>query len=372
MIKILDWYMLRSFFKAAFLSLFVFLLIYLIVDVIEHLDDYIDHQASVSAVLRYYLYYFPFIIVQVTPVAVLLGAMFSVGLMARGNEILALNSSGISLYRIAQPLLLGGLLISVGMFFFSDRIVPEANRRKTAIRYGEIESNPNFGKEQISDLIYLGRGGRVFRFANYNPLTKTAQRVQIQTIIGSRLRNQLNCRVMRWEDSVWVAMNGQRRDFSIDSTETGSEVLTVFDTLYLYGIPEEPGRFEKSEMISRATDKDFGFNMSLEDLSRVIEYHRLAARRTTREEVYYQIKFSLPIASFIIILLAVPLASDPRRGSLAIGFAFSAGLAFFYILLFEVGQKLGTEGTVPPVIAAWGVNAIFLTVGLILIVKVRK
>jgi lipopolysaccharide export system permease protein len=358
MIKVLDRYLLKSFFKAAFLSLFVFLVIYLIIDVIEHLDDYIDNQAALSTVLRYYQYYFPFIIVQVIPVAVLLAAMFSIGLMARRNELLALNSSGVSLYRIAQPLLLGGLLISVAIFLFSDRIVPEANRRKAAIKYGEIEKNPNYGREQVRNLIYLGRDARVFRFASYNPLTKTAQNVQIQTILGNRLRSQLNCRMMYWEDSVWIAVGGQHREFHLDSNRTGSETLTQFD--------------KQSEIIAKGTDKDLGFNMSLDDLARIIEYHRLAARDTEREEVYYQIKFSLPLASFIIVLLAVPLASDPRRGSLAIGFAFSAGIAFVYILLFEIGQKLGTEGTIPPAFAAWGANALFFVVGLILMIKARK
>jgi lipopolysaccharide export system permease protein len=177
---------------------------------------------------------------------------------------------------------------------------------------------------------------------------------------------------MYWDDSVWVAVEGQLREFSFDSTETGTETLTEFDTLVLHQIQERPQRFEQSEIIAKGTDKDLGFNMSLNDLARIIEYHQLAARDTNREEVYYQIKFSLPLASFIIVLLAVPLASDPRRGSLAIGFAFSAGITFFYILLFEIGQKLGTEGTVPPAVAAWGVNAIFLAVGSILMLKARK
>ncbi len=372
MIKVLDRYLLKGFFKAAFLSLFVFLLIYLIIDVIEHLDDYIDNEAELYTVLRYYLYYFPFIIVQVTPVAVLLAAMFSIGLMARRNELLALNSSGVSLYRIARPLLLGGLLISVAMFFFSDRIVPEANRRKAAIRYGDIEKNPDYGRELVSNLIYLGRDSRVFRFAGYNPAAGVAQNVQIQTIVDSRLRSQLNCSMMYWDDSVWIAVNGQQREFHLDSNRTGSETLTRFDTLPLPAIPEGPQRFEQSEIIAKGTEKDLGFNMSLEELERIIDYHRLAARDTKREEVYYQIKFALPLASFIIVLLAVPLASDPRRGSLAIGFAFSAGITFVYILLFEIGQKLGTEGTISPALAAWGVNALFFVVGLMLMIKARK
>jgi len=372
MLKVLDRYLLKTFLKAAFLSIFVFVLVYLIIDVIEHLDDYIDNQAPLLTVLRYYLYFFPFIIVQVTPVAVLLGAMFSVGMMARRNEILALNSSGVSLYRISQPLLLGGLLISVAIFFFSDRIVPEANRRKMEVRYGEIEGNPNYGKEQIHDLFYLGEGGRIFKFGNYNPIAMTAQRVQIHEVSGNRLERQIDCTRMMWNDTIWVVYDGVIREFSAEDGRAGAETLEKFDKRYLPEITEPPERFVKSEMIRKGSDKNLGFDMSAADLSRTIKWYKRAARETTREEVFFQFKFSLPLMSFIIVLLAVPLASDPRRGSLAIGFAFSAGITFFYILLFEMGQKLGTQGTIPPWAAAWGVNGLFFIVGCLLMLKVRK
>ncbi len=372
MFKVLDRYMLKSFLKAALISIFVFLLIYLIVDVVEHLDDYIDNEAPFGTVIRYYVYYFPFIIVQVTPVAVLLGSMFTVGLMARRNELLATSSSGVSLYRVARPLLLGGLLISVAMFFFSDRIVPEANRRKMQIRYGEIEKNPNYGKENVHGLLYLGEQGRIFKLGNYHPPTNTAKRVEIFTVSENRLSSKLDCEIMRWEDTIWVAMDGVLRQFSSDGEGAGAEVVTEFDTLYLTDISEPPERFEHSEVISKASGRNLGFDMSVAELARTIDYRRKAAVETTREEVFYHIKFSLPLASFIIVLLAVPLASDKRRGSVAIGFSFSAGIAFCYILLFEVGQRLGAEGTIPPIIAAWGVNTVFFVVGLLLMWKARK
>ncbi|MFH1893439.1 MAG: LptF/LptG family permease [Candidatus Zixiibacteriota bacterium] len=369
MIKVIDRYLFKTFIKATLVSLFVFLLVYLIIDNVEHLDDYIDNDATLSMVVRYYLYFFPFIIVQVTPVAVLLGSMFTVGLMARRKEILALNSSGVSMYRIAQPLLLGGLLISAAIYIFSDRIVPEANRRKTQIRYGEIENNPNYGKEQVHNLMYRGSDGRIFRFSNYDPITQTAQQVTIHTVTDNRQESQLDCRRMEWLDSIWIAVDGRLRKFS---SESGTEELTEFDTLYLPEIQEPPERFEKSEMIRKGSDQNLGFDLSVADLAKIIEYRRMAAIETTQEEVFLHIKFSLPLASFIIVLLAVPLASDPRRGSVAIGFAFSAGIAFFYILLFEIGQKLGTDGSIPPLLASWGVNGLFLLVGIILMLKARK
>lgn len=372
MFKVLDRYMLKSFLKATLISIFVFLLIYLIIDVIEHLDDYIDNDAPFGTVIRYYIYYFPLIIVQVTPVAVLLGSMFTVGLMARRNELLAISSSGISLYRVARPLLLGALLISVAIFFFSDRIVPEANRRKMQIRYGEIEKNPSYGKENVQGLLYLGEQGRIFKLGNYHPATNTAKRVEIFTIIDNRLSKKLDCKMMQWQDTIWVATDGVVRQFSSDDDDVGAEIVTEFDTLYLTDISEPPERFEHSEVISKASSRNLGFDQSVAELARTIDFRRKAAVETTHEEVFYHIKFSLPLASLIIVLLAVPLASDKRRGSVAIGFAFSAGISFCYILLFEVGQRLGAEGTIPPVVAAWGVNALFFIAGILLMWKARK
>jgi lipopolysaccharide export system permease protein len=372
MFKVLDRYLLKTFFKAALVSIFVFLMIYLIIDVIENIDDYIDNQANVKTVVRYYIYYFPFIIVQVMPVAVLLGSMFAVGLMARRNELLAISSSGISLYRVAQPLLLGGLLISVGMYFFSDRILPEANRRKTEIRYVEIEKNTSYGQESIHGMLYLGEQGRIFKLGFFQPSDETAKRVEILTIKENRLKKQVDCEEMQWEDTVWLATDGVVREFSADGDTVAVERVTEFDSLYLTDVTESPERFEHSERIRKGTDKNLGFDMSVAELERLIEYRKQAGVDTRREEVYYQIKYSLPITNFIIVLLAVPLASDKRRGSVAIGFAFAAGITFAYILLFEVGRELGFEGTIPPYVASWGVNTLFTLVGVVLMWKARK
>ena len=83
-------------------------------------------------------------------------------------------------------------------------------------------------------------------------------------------------------------------------------------------------------------------------------------------------KYSIPLTSFIIILIAVPLAADPRRGSPAIGFAFAIGISFAYMTLFEIFRTLGTSGKIPPHFAAWSINAIFVLIGIVMMIKARK
>ena len=73
-----------------------------------------------------------------------------------------------------------------------------------------------------------------------------------------------------------------------------------------------------------------------------------------------------------MILIAVPLAADPKRGSPAIGFAFAIGISFTYMILFEVFRTLGTSGRLSPALSAWSVNAIFFLGGLVMMFKARK
>ena len=71
--KILDKYILRNFWGTLIFSLMAFCLIFIIVDLIGYLDKFIDRNVPYVAIVKYYLYYLPYIIVLSFPVAVLRG-----------------------------------------------------------------------------------------------------------------------------------------------------------------------------------------------------------------------------------------------------------------------------------------------------------
>lgn len=74
--QILDRYLLRQFLYVLFFALLSFWIIFLIVDVVEHIDTFIDHHATLSSVIKYYVFYTPFILVLVLPIAMLLSSLF--------------------------------------------------------------------------------------------------------------------------------------------------------------------------------------------------------------------------------------------------------------------------------------------------------
>ncbi|NIW40244.1 MAG: LptF/LptG family permease, partial [candidate division Zixibacteria bacterium] len=366
-IKILDSYLLGKFMKAVILSLFVFVIIMHLVHLIEHLDTYIDKHASITDVLKYYLYTTPFIIVLTIPIATLLGAIFTIGLMARRNELLAIKASGVSLWRIALPLLIAGFIISVCVFIASEEILPYTNQQKQEIRYAKIEKQPQYKEEYYTNFHRRGDFGRIFNFRLYNPRQNLGKDVQIHTFDENRLLRLIKAKEFVWLDTVWVAVDGTQTIFSAAELPEKRDSIIEFDSLYLSSLTEKPERFTRRNIDPR----DFGYDQTIADLKEEIEIREKNGISATPEKVYLRFKYSIPLTSFIIILIAVPLAADPKRGSPAIGFAFAIGISFTYMILFEVFRTLGTSGKLSPPLSAWSVNAIFFLVGLVMMFKAR-
>ena len=61
------------------------------------------------------------------PLAILLSSIMTFGNLAENNELTALKSSGLSLYRILRPLTAVVLIIAVFTFYFANYVIPVSN-----------------------------------------------------------------------------------------------------------------------------------------------------------------------------------------------------------------------------------------------------
>ena len=82
-----------------------FTLIFVVIDMMEKLDDFIDANTTWNIVVQYYFVFIPEIIRLMMPVAVMLGALFTVGKLSNQNELTAIKAGGISFYRFILPFL---------------------------------------------------------------------------------------------------------------------------------------------------------------------------------------------------------------------------------------------------------------------------
>ena len=76
--------------------------------------------------------------------------------------------------------------------------------------------------------------------------------------------------------------------------------------------------------------------------------------------------------NFIIVLFGAPLAANPKRSGLAIGFAVSLFISFVYYTLIRMSQSFGYSERLPPLLAAWAANILFAILGTILLVRAKK
>jgi len=99
----------------------------------ELLDDIARHRVPFLIVVDYFRYFAPYLLYQLAPLGALVAVLVTLGIMSKNNEIVAIKASGISLYRLAVPLLLAGLVLALTMIALDDTYLPYANQRQDAL-----------------------------------------------------------------------------------------------------------------------------------------------------------------------------------------------------------------------------------------------
>ncbi len=358
--SILDRYIVRRFGFTLLFAVVSFVFIFIFVDMVGNLAKFIDKEVPNLIILKFYGLYVPYIVTLVLPIAVLLACMFSLGQMARYNELVAIRSNGIALTRILRPLFAVGFLTSVMALYFGEGIAPIANQQKSAI---EIEYLDPFARRtgtSVQNVYYQdGLDRRIF-IGRYDGKRKIAHRVTIQSYHANTITERLDARSMEWQDSLWVLNKGFRRSF-----DNGGEMATSFEKLVEKGLDFTPDQLLENQ----AKPED----MSYQQLRGFVKEVARNGGDPRKWQVDLQFKLSTPFASFILLLCGAPLASNKNRSGAILGLVMSLGIYLLYFGTTRLLKTLGEVGTVEPVVAGWTTNGVFLAAGMfLLILNVRR
>ena len=89
--------------------------------------------------------------------------------------------------------------------------------------------------------------------------------------------------------------------------------------------------------------------------------------------VNYYSRFSLSFIPLVMCIVAVPFSVRGRReGGMAKDLGLCLAITFFYWLFYSIGLSLGTNGALPPVVAAWAPTVIFAVFALLLALRKQK
>jgi lipopolysaccharide export LptBFGC system permease protein LptF len=128
----------------------------LIVDIFENLNRFIDNNVTSDILINYYKASLPSMVSVTIPVSCLVSSVFTYGMMIQRKEWLVFKSSGLSLYRLSLPVLLLGLLLSIGSFYFDNSVVIDNNKIKNEIKRTYMSKNKSKAKNKsIFENVYF-------------------------------------------------------------------------------------------------------------------------------------------------------------------------------------------------------------------------
>lgn len=360
--NILDRYVLRQFLRVLAWSILAFLAVFVLMDLIDHVDDFIDDEASLGAIGRYYLYRLPYLVDFVTPISMLLAAMFTVGLLSKNREYTAMLAAGVSLLRLSRTLLVIGVVVTVAMIGWREYVVAEANRRHFDVKDYEIEKKQRNNLQGRSDFTHVDAEGRVYVVHRFRTRPPTLDRLSIQTFSDSTLVERIDARRAHWreEEEHWELRDGSIRRFLPDGTET-IERFTVRDL---------DGPVERPVDLSRRRVKHE--EMNWRQLRAFANWVDRTGGDSTRYRADMAHKLSFPVVNVLVVVLGLAIGAARRRTNLWAGFGITVGLAFGYYLMMDFGLELGRGGRVPIWASAWTGNVVYAIAGLILFARANR
>jgi LPS export ABC transporter permease LptG/LPS export ABC transporter permease LptF len=361
--QVIDTYILSAFLFYWVVFLVSFVLIFHVYTFFELLSDLVKNHIAMSEMLTYLVFLTPKLIYDFTPVSVLVAVLITFGVLTKHNEVSAFKACGVSLYRLAIPVLVASLFLSGGLFAFDHYYVPEANRKQDALR-NKIKGKPVQTYLRPDRKWIFGRGSRIYYYKYFEPSEKVMAGVNVYELDPEtfRLTRHIAAERAHWEPGInkWVFENGWSRDWfkKKENLVDFTGQATTFPEL-----TERPDYFLKEVL----QDKQMNF----EQLAAYIKELQQSGFDTIALQVQFYRKFAVPLFAAIMALLSIPFSfAVGNRGAMA-GVGISLGIGIAYIAINILSEQVGNVNLLPAAVAAWSPDVVFTLAGLYFFSRMR-
>jgi lipopolysaccharide export system permease protein len=348
---LLDDMILRDFLLYFVMVLTTFVMLALVFTFFELLGDIVKNRISLLMLGDYLLNLSPSIIYLMTPLSVLLAVLVTFGLMQRSNELTAMKATGISIYRVAFPVIVIAAVVSASLFLFDQLYIPHANKRQETLR-NEIKGKPPQTYLRPDRKWIFGSNNTIYYYELFDPDQNRFGGISIfqfdpQTFA---LTARLYAQHAHWEEGLqkWVFERGWVRHFDGSAIEE----YKSFEVTTNQMATEQPVYFKKEVRQSQ--------EMDYEELLRYIRDLQQSGFDVVRFRVQLYKKLAYPLITLVMAILAIPFSvSGQRRGGALAGVATAIGIAILYWVSAGLFEAMGNANQLPALLAAWAPNLIF-------------
>jgi len=356
--KILEKHVLSEFARLLAMALAGFIVLFITVDLFENIDTLMAHKVPAAASFMFFAYKLPFIIGQVSPVAVLVAVLLSLGILSKHGEITAMKAGGVRLLNAVYPLIAAGLAISLGIMMMNEYVTPAAQKKADSFRKQWFGAQgATFGKEGLwvkSDVGILNVRHIDFRKKELLGITYYEIRKPF-TVTG-----RVEAPSAVWREGGWVSEGATAWTF----TREGEARLRANQKFALSGLSEP------EELVNL---ENFQQNMGFFELWEYIRTLEKDGYDTAKHRIDLWSKVSFPLVNFIMALVGIPFAlKTGRHSGIAAGVGLSVVIAFSYWMVYALTRSLGQGGMIPPAVAAFFPDLLFVAIGSLMYGYVRQ
>ncbi|MEW6305181.1 MAG: LptF/LptG family permease [Verrucomicrobiota bacterium] len=366
-----DRYLLRELLIPLGYCLSGFLIFWIAADLFNELPAFQEAKLRGWEVAEHYLLRMPELLGTVLPMSLLLAMLYALTAHTRHNELVALRAAGVSIWRLAAPYYVVGILGSIFLFLLADVWMADSADAADAIkkRHQRVAEED---RDWVRNLNFHNDvAGRTWTIGRYNIHTSEVQNLQVEWKLANGSSKLLDAERAEWRDKVWTLYSVweiQRPAGAALPEQIQHAVLPVPQ------LTETPAQIKSEIKISGTTSLKAAKKIRF-SLREILDYLKLHSSLPRDKEamLYTQLHGRLagPWKCLVVVLVAIPFGAASGRRNALVGVAASIFIGFAYFIVSQFGLALGTSGHVPALLAAWLPNVLFGVGGLVLTWRMR-
>lgn len=295
----------------------------------------------------------PSVIVMTIPMGILLATVMTLNGLSLKSEITVMRACGIGLNRIAKPIFIFAILMSMFSFVINESLVPVMTKQSKDLALWAL------GQKNIPD----GKQNFVFKDLSSEGVLKRLFYVGfcedkvLHNITVLDTSKDGTIQVLQADEGKTSPEGWDFRKGAVYTVGNEGNILntTLFDkSIVKYGL-------DLSKEMNKNVAKEMNFTKLIKYVSKNAAKIEAKERNIIIIELYD--KLALPLTTIALVLIGVPLAITPPRVRYNRGFLFSILIIFAYYLIRALSIGFGETGALAPFLAAWMPNIVLTIAG---------
>lgn len=376
--RLLDRYLFRELFTPMAYCLGGFLIFWMSYDLFTELQELQERKLHFLDVIGYSVAKTPEFLVTILPVALLLALLYTLTNHARHNEITAMRSAGVSLWRICAPYFAVGLAASVALFVLNEFLAPRSNDWADRILQRHVPNRVDSATQKERRGSYFNaRARRTWYYTEYHARTAVMiGPVNVGWFLPDGSWREVSADRAVHTNGVWTFFSDTTNVIEREQIRTNAPEIPILVTnvLAMPQFKETPKDIERDIRFSKYERLNFRkVNVPLAELWGFLQAHPddLQPSRASFWRTKFDGRLAAPWTCLVVVLIAIPFGAASGRRNLFFGVAGSIFLCFGFFVIQQFSLAFGAGGYMPAWLAAWLPNMVFAGMGLWLTARVR-